>query len=499
MKHRGKSLSRLALAAGLAFAPWPVPAKPPSPALEMARQLNEAFIEVADTVSPSVVVIEVAHRPDSKEEDDNPLLDLFPPELRRQFEERFRRRDSEKPSRRAPVFDGRGSGVVIRKDGFILTNTHVVEDAEKIRVRFRDGREYAAEVRGKDPLSDIAVIKIDATELPEAKLGDSSKTRVGEFAIAIGAPFDLDYSVTFGHVSAKGRSHVIPNFGTGSLGEKMDQDFIQTDASINPGNSGGPLVNIYGEVIGINTLIRGLNTGIGFAIPINLAKQVAEQLISNGKYDRAWLGVRIRALRDDTDFREMVKDQVKDGVIVYQIDKNGPAYKVLQPSDVIISVDGQPVSNSQDLRYQIRSKAIGSSVAMEVFRKDNKGEGKVIKLKVKTAAWPDEEAVSASKSPDLTSSSAKSFGLTVQNLTQELAEEYDVALTEGVIVTEVEPGSAAAKKNIQPGDIITEVNHHPVKTPKEFRDAAQKGNGSAIINLISDGSPKFEILKDDGD
>ena len=241
--------SALLLAAAL---PWAARAATNSPALDLARQLNEAFVEVADKVSQSVVVIKLAHKPGATDLDDagNPFWDLVPKEFRKQFEEEFEKRkkktaeDDSTP--RPPIFDAQGSGVIIRDDGYILTNFHVVDEAEKILVRLRDGRKFEGTVRGKDAQSDLAVIKINATNLPVAKLGDSAAVRVGEFAIAIGAPFELDYSVTFGHVSAKGRSHVVPSMGVTSQGATMDQDFIQTDASINPGNSGGPLVNLYG-------------------------------------------------------------------------------------------------------------------------------------------------------------------------------------------------------------------------------------------------------------
>src|SRR5712671_4509720 len=286
-------------------------AKDPPTNLEVARQLNEAFVQVVDKVSPSVVVIDVVQKPAPPSEDED-SLEALPKQFRKYFKQ-FEEGPDEKSL-------GQGSGIIIREDGFILTNSHVVEDTEKIEVRLRDGRTFKAAVRGLDPQSDLAVIKIEAKGLPVAPLGDSTKTRVGEFAIAIGAPFSLDYSVTFGHVSAKGRSDILPGFGRAS----MDQDFIQTDANINPGNSGGPLVNIDGEVIGINTLIRGLHTGIGFAIPANLVREVADRLVSEGKYVRSYLGVEIRTLRDYPEYREVISG-IKDGVVVKSIQPDGPA------------------------------------------------------------------------------------------------------------------------------------------------------------------------------
>lgn len=366
-----------------------------SPALDMARQLNKAFIEVAEKVSPSVVVIKVAQKPreDALDDPDNPFWDLMPKEFREQYEkEREKRRkraqeeEEEDKPKRAPEFNGQGSGVIIREDGYIMTNFHVVEDAEKIRVRLLDGRTFEGTLRGRDPQSDIAVIKINATNLPAAKLGDSTAVRVGEFAVAIGAPFEFDYSVTFGHVSALGRSRVVPSFGMYSQGAIMDQDFIQTDASINPGNSGGPLVNLYGEVIGINTLIRGLHTGIGFAVPVNLAKEVTEQLIANGKFPRSWLGVGIRGLREDEDLREEIKG-ADDGVLVTSIQPNGPASKSdLKARDVITAVDGQSVATATQLRNEIRKKKAGSAVTLDIVR-----DSKPMKIKVRPELWPEKE------------------------------------------------------------------------------------------------------------
>jgi serine protease Do len=364
-----------------------------SPALDLARQLNNAFVEVAEKVSPSVVVVRVAHKPgaglpDLDDETENPFWEFLPEEMRRRFREERERRKKElerqEASNAAPVFDGKGSGVIIRDDGYILTNFHVVEDVEKIRVRLLDGRSFDAAVQGRDPQSDLAVIKIAATNLPVAKLGDSAAVRVGEFAVAIGAPFEFDYSVTFGHVSAKGRSRVIQSTGINSQGARMDQDFIQTDASINPGNSGGPLVNLSGEVIGINTLIRGLNTGIGFAVPVNLAKEVSEHLIRDGKFPRSWLGVGIRGLREDEDAPEKIEG-VEDGVLITSITPDSPASKTdLKRGDVIVSVDGRNVTTAAQLRNEIRVKKPGSTVTLGLVRKS-----KPMQIKVHPEAWPD--------------------------------------------------------------------------------------------------------------
>jgi serine protease Do len=361
-----------------------------SPALELARQLNNAFIEVAEQVSPSVVVIKVAQKRGTvtPEDADNPFWDLVPKEFRKQLEEerdkRKREAEEERNSGKPAPLNGRGSGIIISEDGYILTNFHVVEETERILVRLRDGRSFEATVRGSDPQSDIAVLKINTNQLPVARLGDSSAVRVGEFAVAIGAPFDLDYSVTFGHVSAKGRSHVVPAYGSNSQGATMDQDFIQTDASINPGNSGGPLVNLYGEVIGINTLIRGLHTGIGFAVPSNLAKEVADQLIAHGKFTRSWLGIGIRGLREAEESRDPIAG-VEDGVLVTDVRPDGPASKSdLKPGDVITAVNGRNVSTATQLRNEVRGKKAGTALTLDVVRK-----AKALKIKVHPEAWPE--------------------------------------------------------------------------------------------------------------
>jgi serine protease Do len=472
-----------------ALAPVPATGKDASAALEMARKLNEAFIEVAEEVSPAVVVVDVAHKPDYEpgQDEDNPFWDWLPPQFRRQLEERFRER-RRRPQ--APVFDGQGSGVVIRADGFILTNRHVVDGAEKIRVRFKSGKTYDAEVKGVDAQSDVAVIKIDARGLPVARFADSAKVRVGEFAIAIGAPFELDYSVTVGHVSAKGRSRVIPD-------ASMDQDFIQTDASINPGNSGGPLVNIDGEIIGINTLIRGLRTGIGFAIPSNLAKEVADKLITEGRFTRAWLGVEIVSLSEYPEFKELAKG-VEEGVVVRGIRQDGPAAKSdLKPRDVVTMVDGKAVATAQQLKNEIRTKPIGKPVDLDVVR-----NGKHLIVKVKPEEWPEEAQTAVSKQPAAADAESPELGLTVKPLTKELAKEYGVTLIDGLLVAAVEPGSLAHRKGIQRGDVITEINEKSVSTVKDYRGALKSADlkKGVIINLVTqEGVSKFVVLKDAGD
>jgi serine protease Do len=461
----------------------------PSP-IDVVRQLNQAFIEVAEKVSPSVVVVSVAHRPDfeAATDESNPWWDMLPPQFRDQLRERFRREPNAR-RQHPPVFDGQGSGVVIREDGYIVTNGHVVEGADKIKVRFKSGKEYSAEVRGVDLQSDVAVLKIDAKGLKAVKFANSDKVRVGEFAVAIGAPFELDYSVTIGHVSAKGRSRVIPD-------PAMDQDFIQTDASINPGNSGGPLVNVDGEIVGINTLIRGLRTGIGFAIPSNLANEVSGKLIADGKYTRAWLGVAVVAIQDDEELRDMLKG-TETGVVVRRIEKDSPAAKSeLKTGDVIATVDGRPVGNAQDLRNEIRARGVGTSVTLDVIR-----SGKAIQIKVKPEEWPEEARAKVSQTRPAPGGEEKDLGMVVKPATKELAREHGVEMVEGLLVTQVEAGSLAERKGVQKGDVMTEINQTPVTTLRAYREAlkdvdVKKG---VLLNLVRDGVSRLVVLKDTGE
>ena len=469
----------------------PAWAAEPSEALKLAQQLNQAFVEVAESVSQSVVVVRVAKRPQARGEGGSPFFDQLPEEYRKFFERQQEQRE-EQPRRsrpRGPIFDGQGSGLVYRKDGVILTNRHVVENAEKVQIVFRGGKEYDGEVLGVDRESDIAVVKIDATGLTAAKMGDSDKTKVGEFAIAVGSPYELDYSVTVGHVSAKGRR---------VLSDQMmfDQDFIQTDASINPGNSGGPLVNIYGEVIGINTLIRGVNTGIGFAIPVNLAKRVANMLIDDGKVTRAWLGVNITTLREDADYRDLAVG-VEDGVVVRRFVSGGPAENSdLELADVITTVDGNSVKSADELKRELRLKKAGDPVTLGLMR-----NGKAREIEVETGAFPEEfTAVSrmrrSERKPEA-DTKAKLLGMTVQNINEDLAKRFEVKGEQGVIVTAIENDSVAAEKGISLGDIVTRINSEPVDSVASFK-AALEGEDfkrGVIVHLTSEGSQRFEVLK----
>ncbi|HEY3854486.1 MAG TPA: trypsin-like peptidase domain-containing protein [Verrucomicrobiae bacterium] len=464
------------------------PARDASP-IDLARQLNEAFIQVADQASSSVVVIKIVGKAASDEDSDSPLWDALPPEFRKYWDEHKGRRGN------APrKFEGEGSGILVTADGYILTNNHVVENADKITVRFKDGTEYQGVVKGADPESDVAVVKISATGLKPAKLGNSDTTRVGEFVLAIGAPFALSYSVTFGHVSAKSRT-----FENSGYSGYSDQDFIQTDASINPGNSGGPLVNLYGEVVAINTMIEGMNTGIGFAIPINLARRVMDHLINEGKYTRSYLGITIGDLRDDPDYLALeskLAPDTKDGVEVRGILPRGPAAKSeLRAGDVITSVDAKPIATSRELKQEISIKPPGHVIVLNVVRASEH-----LTIKVAVAALPDRDELAEDVTPaHPAQEEAVSFGLTIQPMSKSLATEYKIDEISGVVVTSVETDSVAEASDIKVGDVITEINRKRVANPRQFRDAMKSSSAKngVMMNLVSHGVSRFVVLKND--
>ena len=473
----------------------------PASALSVARQLNEAFVAVSAQVAPSVVVIHVVEKPQETPAN-HPFLDAFPDEMKEQWERYLEKRqeESRKESgrRKPPAPSGNASGVILRDDGYILTNFHVVEDADQISVKLSDGREFKADLTGLDEKSDIAVIRLKQPpkDLKVAKFADSAAVRVGEFAIAIGAPFDLEHSFTFGHVSAKGRRDVLPSW-MGASGS-FDQDFIQTDANINPGNSGGPLVNLDGEVIGINSMIRGMGTGIAFAIPSNLAREISEQLIAHGKFTRSWLGISIGSLRDNEDYAGMLKD-LKDGVVVNGRVPEGPAAKSdLKDGDVITSVDGKAVKTPSDLRSLVSRKRPGDVVTLDVHRL-----GKELQVKVRPEAWPEETQTAAVARPRRAPAEAETalLGFKVRPLTKESAKKFGVEVQPGVIVTEVQANSLAADRGFKPGDVITEINHEPVKSPKDFNEALKQARlkEGVLLNFVREGQSGFRVLREQAD
>jgi serine protease Do len=460
-----------------------VPAVAAEVGKDVVHQLNNAFAKVFETVAPSVVIIKISKKNETAEK--SLLDDLFhqgPPD--------------ENSPRRAPggfqPIQSEGSGFIVRPDGYIFTNVHVVEGADKIEVRLRDGRHFPARVMGTDEKTDIAVIKIDAKDLPVVQMGDSDAVRVGQFAFAIGAPFKLDYTFTYGVVSGKGRNKL---FSTGGY---SISDYLQTDASINPGNSGGPLCDIDGKVIGMNTLINGMNRGLGFAIPINMAKEIGAELIAGHKIARPWLGIRIETLGEDPATRDLFKG-VDKGVIVRTIEADAPASKSdLRPFDVITAVDGAPVASDTQLQHEILKKKIGQNVDLTVWRKE-----RTIKVPIKTGELPNDIARASNESIQPTQPKEQDtgkFGLQVQELTKEVAEQLHLPVQQGVIVTDVEDNSLASRQDIQREDVITEVDGKPVTNLQSFREALNKADPrrGVLFYLDRKGSKTFAVLKAGG-
>ena len=359
---------------------------------------------------------------------------------------------------------GSGSGVIVDPSGIILTNNHVVAGGGDVTVRLSDGREFKATEIKTDPKTDLAIVRIDAGgSLPAARLGRSSEVEVGDWVLALGQPFGLEGTVTAGIVSAKGRG----------LGITDREDFIQTDAAINPGNSGGPLVNLDGEVIGINTAIStnsGGYQGVGFAVPIDLAKWVGGQLEQSGTVHRAYLGVAIQPVTQED--AEQFKVKVHNGVMVREVRDNTPAAKAgVQPGDVILQFAGQPVNNPRELQNIVERSPIGSSQPMVLLR-----DGKQITINVTCNELPADATAMAGPSSRSEGGSRSNFdqlGIQAETLTGSLAEQLGVKADSGVAITEVRPGSPAAMAGLAKGMVITHANRKPVKSPADLRKAIE--------------------------
>jgi len=456
------------------------------------RLTSKAFAEIARSVSPSVVFVQVETGDAGTEigGSSSPFGGEIP--FGEDFFERFFGEGFRGIPRRSPHHGehhtvGQGSGFVfaatsglLSKKTYLLTNNHVVENAEKIRVKLQDGRELDAKVTGRDPQSDVAVIEIPVGGIPALPLADSSQLEVGEWVVAIGNPFGLSHTLTVGVVSAKGRT---------SVGINDYEDFIQTDAAINPGNSGGPLVNLDGEVVGMNTAIfsrSGGYMGVGFAIPSNLLQAIANQLIDKGEVTRGFLGVVIQQLTPD--LADSLDIDVAEGILIAQVNEGSPAAAAgLRAGDVVVAYDGKPVTDIGSFRNQVSLTPPGSRKSLTVLR-----DGKRETLTV-TIGELSGNALAAGGQTH----SVDEIGLTVQALTPRLAEQLDVQPGEGVVVTEVQAGSIAAMAGIEPGAVILEVDRSKVSSPGEFRKAVkQGGKGRGILLLLrQDGMQRFVALK----
>jgi serine protease Do len=388
---------------------------------------------------------------------------------------------------------GMGSGVIVSKDGYILTNYHVVAGASEIEVKTSDNRSFQASIIGSDSLADVAVIKIKEkiSNLPVAYLGDSDKLRPGDWAIAIGNPFSLTSSVTMGIVSALKRS-------TGEGGNNY-QNFIQTDAAINPGNSGGALVNIDGELIGINTMIysqSGGFMGIGFAIPINMARQIMEDLIFEGKVSRGWLGVAIQELDQNTREAMGLEDDVQ-GVLIGDVFKGQPADKAgIKRGDIVTAINGKNVDSPNELRNSVAAIHPGAKVTIDVMR-----GGKKMTLKTTLSARDEKEKHAGSfggKAGGESADFSAALGIKVTNLTAQQYDELSLdAGVKGVIVTDVDQASQAAKEGVRPNDIILEVNRISIASVKDFKSATSsvKEGDSVLFLFYRDGNTFYKAFK----
>jgi serine protease Do len=421
--------------------------------VRLLEEMQNVFVNLADRVKPAVVNI-------------SPVSAST--------------KAGESPRERGPNNPGTGSGVIVDKDGIVVTNNHVVGDAKEVEVRLSDKSKYVGQVIGRDPDTDLAVVKFTADRaLPTVQFGDSSKVRVGQWVMAVGNPFSLDRTVTVGVVSGLERDAVRLS---------RYEAFIQTDASINPGNSGGPLFNIRGEVIGINTAIINYAQGIGFAIPSNMAQQVVSQLRSKGKVVRGWLGIGIQEVTAELAAKFGIKES--DGVLVNDVFENEPAsHAGLKPGDIIAKVDGRRVETPAALSRSVAGLAPGTKVALEIIRN---GERRA--LTVDLGERKEETIVASIPSPP--PQPEVKLGLNVQDLTPELADKFKIKDQKGVLISKIDPGSVAQEQGLREGDLIKEVNRQIITSTEEFKTAvAQTKTGdSVLLRVVRENRAFYSVL-----
>ena len=444
-------------------------------AIARAMDLSKAFEHVAEVASPAVVHIKATTAPERRGATARPRAaepgDPFEP-FRRMFPDQFRQMPS-------PERVSTGSGVIVTRDGYILTNNHVVEDATTVEVSLgEDGRgAFTAKVVGTDPATDLAVLKIDGDSFPFAELGDSDALRIGEWVVAIGNPFDLNRTVTAGIVSAKGRVQ-----RQGQLANVQFQDFIQTDAAINPGNSGGPLLNLRGQVVGINSAIlsrSGGSVGIGFSIPSVLARSVMDQLVANGKVERGFLGVG--GMQVVTEALAKAYNFTGNGVLVNEVSEGGPAAQAgVKAEDIIVRINNRAVPNIDVLMNTVASLAPGKSVPVEIFR-----DGKTQTLNVTVGKRPLQTAVVQGDDADTAVSPTEGgLGLTVRTLDNDIRRQIGDRRAGGVVVTDVEAGSLAARANFRPGVVIQRIASANIDSIADFRTAMEAVDLKAGVLMV---------------
>ena len=434
--------------------------------LALLDRSAKAFSSVVKKAGPAVVHVAVEKTAKSMEQFPSELF--ADPFFERFFGPQFRHPRLPDRDKRNFRQQAAGSGFIIASDGYILTNNHVVEGAEKITVRLADKREFTAKVVGADPQSDVAIVKIDGRDLPVLPLGDSDALEVGEWVIAIGSPFELNQTVTVGVVSAKGRNR---------MGINDYENFIQTDAAINPGNSGGPLLNIRGEAVGMNTAIfsrSGGYMGIGFAIPINMAKSIEQQLRTSGKVTRGWLGIVIQDV--DENLAKSFGGKANGGALVSEVTDDSPAKKSgLLQGDIIIAIDNAPVTDVADLRNRIAMTPPNTALTLRVLR-----DGQERDLAVTVGEQPADMGSIAKK---MNSTTLGEMGLTLQDLTDEIAGQFGYRKDQGVLIADVEADSPAAQVGLQAGQLIEEVNRVRVRSLKELQQALKQAGQTRQVLL----------------
>jgi serine protease Do len=420
-----------------------------------ARRLSDAFVQVAERVSPSVVQIDVTQR----DQQGDAMMRMIG------------------GGGDSPVARGTGSGVVFTPDGAILTNNHVVDGALTINVHLRDGRFLPATLVGRDPAADLAVVKVNAQGLVAARFADSDAARVGEMVVAIGSPFGLGYTVTTGVLSAKGR---------GGLGVNAIEDYLQTDASINPGNSGGPLCNLDGQVLGINTMIVGRGSGIGFAVPSSLARRVAEQILKTGKVERAWIGVGAQDLTPD--LASALKVDPRAGALVNSVGPNTPAERAhLKAGDLISSVGGKTVHDSHELVREVLTHDVGQTIALEVTR-----DGHRYGTQITLTARP-EQAIPQVPAQQQNTAPQGGLGLTIRDITPQQAASIGLAAKPVAIVASVMPGSSADRAGVKAGDVIVEADGVAAPSVAEVQQVAQ--DGVVVMRLKRDDATFYTAVR----
>jgi serine protease Do len=431
---------------------------PPVPleALRQAESLSTAFKYVARTVSPAVVHITAIQRRAAAESSDG--QDSVEEELFRRFFGTPPGSSPQRPRERR----GSGSGVIVGEEGFIVTNNHVVAGADELRVQLGDGREFPATVVGTDPETDLAVLRIEAPSLTVARLGDSEVLEAGDWVIAIGNPFGLSHTVTSGIVSAIGRA---------DMGLTTFENFIQTDAAINPGNSGGPLLNLRGEVVGINTAITtrtGGNQGIGFAVPSSTVSRVMDGLLRDGRVERGWLGIVMQPI-DRRVARSLNIDPATGGVLIAEVVEGGPAAESgLRPMDLIVSIDGQVVRTQRDLLNRVGDRFPGEIVEIGVRRRD---DAQTLQVRLGMRPSFEELASGGGRTPELPLQPRTLLGMNVQPITPAIRERMRLEAESGLVVTAIDEGSEAASAGIMRGDVILNIGEEPAASVQQLRDA----------------------------